>query len=130
MDFIGDNLTKIRNAVKARKRTTIIRYSKVMQKIISIMKEYGFIKDFSLIEEGNKKFIKINLKYSPKTGQSVIHEIKRVSTPGRHIYVSSKKLPSIKNNMGIAILTTDKGILTERDCKKLKVGGELICTIW
>jgi len=131
MDFIGDQLTAIRNAVMARNRTVKIRYSRIMNRIVEIMKEYGFISDF-VVENGenNKKYITITLKYSPRTGEPAIRGIKRVSTPGRHIYVGKDTLPVVKNNLGIAILTTDKGVMTERECRKRKIGGEIICYIW
>ncbi len=131
MDFIGNNLTKIRNAIMARKPSVKIHYSKILEKIAEKMLEYGFIRKYQVVNESNnKRSIIIELKYSKRTGEPVIHEIKRVSTPGRHLYVSARKLPVVKNNMGIAILTTDKGVKTERECRKENIGGELICYIW
>ncbi len=129
IDSVGDFLTIIRNGVLASKRQVIAPHSRLKQEIANILKDEGFIKD-ALVEdlENNKKQIKILLKYV--SGESVIHEINRVSTPGRRAYESHALIKPVIGNLGISILTTSKGVMTNKQARQRGVGGEVLCTVW
>lgn len=129
IDILGDFLTVIRNGVLASKKQVIAPYSKLKQEIAQILKDEGFIKEIIVEEdESNHKQIKIILKYVD--GESVIHEIKRISTPGRRMYESVASLKPVIGGLGISILTTNRGVITNKKAKQLAVGGEIICTVW
>jgi small subunit ribosomal protein S8 len=129
IDSIGDFLTIIRNGVMASKRQVVAPYSRLKEEVARILKHEGFIKD-ALVEDlgSNKKQIKIVLKYVG--GESVIHEIDRVSTPGRRSYSSHALLKPVIGNLGISILTTNKGVMTNKQARQQGVGGEVLCTVW
>lgn len=129
IDTVGDFLTIIRNGVLASKRQVVAPYSRLKQEIAHILKDEGFIKE-ALVEEAenNKKHIKIVLKYVG--GESVIHEIDRVSTPGRRKYESHALIKPVIGNLGISILTTSKGVMTNKQARQHGVGGEVLCTVW
>jgi len=128
-DPISDFLTRLRNAQKAKKKSVDIPASKMKIKIAEIMKNQGFISDFSVIETENKQgSINIKLKYSNSEG--VILGLERMSKPGIRKYVSNNKLPKVLNGLGVAIVSTSKGLLTDKEARKLGVGGEVICNIW
>jgi small subunit ribosomal protein S8 len=128
-DPIADFLTRVRNAIKAEKKTVQIPASKLKIGIAEIMKINRFVNDYSVIEkEGNKKFISIKLKYND--GINVIGGLRRISRPGIRRYVKSEKLPRVRNGLGIAVVTTSRGIMTGQQAKKLNIGGEVICAIW
>jgi small subunit ribosomal protein S8 len=128
-DPISDFLTRIRNAIKAEKKSVDIPASKFKESISNILKNTGFINDFSVIEsEDKKKFISIKLKYA--NGASVIVGLQRVSRPGIRRYVRHDELPRVKNGLGVAIVSTSKGLMTEKKARELKVGGEVICKVW
>ena len=129
IDAIGDFLTIIRNGLMASKRSVVAPYSKIKLEIVKILKEEGFIKDFEeVVDEANKKNIKVLLKYVD--GESVIHEIDRRSRPGRRAYEGISRLKPVIGKLGISILTTNKGIMTNKKAKELSVGGEVICSVW
>ncbi len=128
IDALGDFLTVIRNGLMASKRTVETPYSNIKVEIVKILKEEGFIRDYSIIEENSKKKIQIALKYVE--GESVIHELTRVSRPGRRMYGKTDNLKHIIGKLGISILTTNKGIMTDKKAKQLSVGGEIICSVW
>lgn len=129
VDTIGDFLTIIRNGIMASKRQLRIPYSRLKNEIATILKDEGFIKDFTVeAEEGSHKFLLVSLKYFK--GESVIHEIKRVSTPGRRIYNGIAKFKPVINGLGISILSTNQGVMTNKKARQLNVGGEIICTVW
>ena len=128
-DPIADYLTRIRNGITAGKKAVDIPASNMKKEISKILYEKKFIRNYIIIDDGPQKTIRVYLKYTP-TGSSVIHEIKRISKPGLRNYVNTKTFPRVKNNMGIAILTTSKGLLTAREAKRQNVGGEVLCTIW
>ncbi len=129
IDAIGDFLTIIRNGLMASKRTVVAPYSKIKFEIVKILKNEGFIKDFELVEsQSPKKEIKIFLKYVD--GESVIHELVRESKPSRRIYGKSSQLKFVIGKLGISIVTTNKGIMTNKEAKQLAVGGEVICSVW
>lgn len=126
-DPIAELLTKIRNASGARHRFVDLRYSKNKVKILEILKSQGFIENFLVNEENFK--IRVFLRYT-KTRDSVFHGLKRVSTCGLRKYIGYKDIPRIFNGMGIAILSTPKGIIDGESARKLKVGGEFLCAVW
>ncbi|MCX7820936.1 MAG: 30S ribosomal protein S8 [Brevinematales bacterium] len=127
MDIIADALTRIRNAIARKFPEVEVKKSGVVKNILDIMKKEGFIEDF-FVAEKNPYFFTIKLKYF--NGKSVITGIKRISKLGRRFYVSHKNLPRVYNNFGIAIVSTSKGVLTDREARELGVGGEVICYIW
>jgi small subunit ribosomal protein S8 len=128
-DPIADMLTRIRNASKARHEKVLVPRSRLKIRIAEVLREEGFIKDFVIHQEGPQGAITILLKYSPDR-EPVISEIKRVSKPGLRRYVPTDSIPRVLNGMGIAILSTSKGVMADREARKQKVGGELICTVW
>jgi small subunit ribosomal protein S8 len=128
-DPIGDMLTRIRNASSARHEKCLVPRSRLKIRIAEVLKEEGFIKDFIVHDDGPQGAITILLKYSADR-EPAISDIKRVSKPGLRRYVPTDSIPRILNGMGIAILSTSKGVLVDREARKQKVGGELICTVW
>ncbi len=129
IDAIGDFLTIIRNGLMASKRSVVAPYSKLKFEIVKILKEEGFVKDFEIVEEEpSKKLVKVFLKYVD--GESVIHEIVRKSTPGRRVYERASQMKFVIGKLGISIVTTNKGIMTNKKARELSVGGEVICSIW
>jgi small subunit ribosomal protein S8 len=138
MDTVSDFLSRIRNASLVYQEYTDAPYSKVNEAIAKILKEEGFIKDYEIIEESfqraknpenKKKLIRVHLKYGPNK-ERVINEIKRVSKPGRRIYVGKDEIPLVKAGLGVAILSTNKGIIPGYKARKLGVGGEVLCYVW
>jgi small subunit ribosomal protein S8 len=128
-DTVADYLTRIRNAKNARHPKVDIPASNMKKELSRILKDYGYIKDYLLIDDKKSGYIRIYLKYDTN-GDSVIRGLKRISTPGLRRYVSSKEIPRVYNNLGIAILSTPRGVVSDRDAKKLNVGGEVVCHVW
>ena len=129
-DPIGDMLTRVRNASSARHEKVLVPASNLKARIAEVLKAEGFIQDFVLHkDESHQGAITILLKYGPDR-EPAISDIKRVSKPGLRRYVPTDSIPRILNGMGIAILSTSKGVLVDREARKQKVGGELICTVW
>jgi small subunit ribosomal protein S8 len=128
-DPIGDMLTRIRNSVMAKKKEVVVEpASKLKMAILDVLKREGYIEGYRVEGEGVKKRIIVYLKYYQ--GKPVIQVIERVSKPGRRIYVGVDEIPKVYNGLGIAILSTSKGVLSDREAKKLRVGGELICKVF
>jgi len=127
-DPIADMLTRIRNAGRAGKREVRIKASKVCEGVAAVLKEEGYINDYDRIDDGLQGLIRVTLKYSEE-GDSVIGDLQRVSKPGRRIYKTVDELPEVLGGMGIAVVSTSKGIMSDRNCRKQNVGGELICTV-
>ena len=127
-DPIADFLTRMRNALKAEKKTVDIPLSKMKAGIADIMKKTNFIADYSVIEAEGKKYLSIKLKYN--NGISVIEGLRRVSKPGIRKYVKYESLPRVRNGLGVAVVSTSKGLMTEKEARKLQIGGEVICAIW
>ena len=127
-DPIADMLTRIRNALMARKEEVVIPASRIKKEIARILKEEGFIEDYRIEEDPVQDKIVIKLKYYK--GESVIRGLKRVSKPGRRIYVSKDELPKVLGGLGIAIISTSRGVMTDKECRKLGIGGEYICDVW
>lgn len=128
-DPIADYLTRIRNACKAGHPWVEIPASKLKARISLVLREKGYIKDFILIEDGKQGMLRLLLKYQ-EDGRPVIYEIERVSKPGRRIYVKSTDIPRVNNGLGIGILSTSHGIVTDIEARKMQVGGEYLCKIW
>ena len=129
-DTISDMLTRIRNANMVKHQIVQIPSTKMSVAISGILKEEGYIEDFEQYSENNKHYLLISLKYMGKSRQPVICKLKRVSKPGLRVYSSSKKLPKVLNNLGIAIVSTSKGVMTNLKAKELGIGGEVLCYIW
>jgi len=129
-DTISDMLTRIRNANMVKHQIVQIPATRMSFSIAEILKDEGFIKDFESYEESNKKYLLISLKYSGKTRKPVISKIERISKPGLRVYSNSKKLPKVLDNLGIAIIPTSKGVMTNLKAKELGIGGEVLCYIW
>ena len=128
-DPIADMLTRIRNASRAEHEKVDIPSSKLKLKVASILKGEGFIRNFRLIEDRRQGTLRVYLKYGPGN-EKMISGVVRVSTPGRRVYVTAEKIPTVLGGMGVAILSTSKGVMTERESRKLKVGGELLAVVW
>ena len=129
-DTISDMLTRIRNANMVKHQIVQIPVTKMSLAIANILKEEGFITDFENYQEGQIKYLLLSLKYLGKSRKSVINEIKRVSKPGLRVYTNSKELPRVLDNLGIAIISTSKGVMTNLKAKELGIGGEVLCYIW
>ena len=127
-DPIADMLTRIRNAVRANKRQVNVRASKICEGIAAALKKEGYIEDFDRIDDGKQGVLRVVLKYDPQ-GQSAITEIRRMSKPGCRRYASIDTLPRVLGGMGVAIVSTSKGIISDRSCRENKVGGEVLCTV-
>lgn len=128
-DPIADFLTRIRNAAKANHTKVDIPSSRIKREVAKILRDYRYIKNFLNIDDGKQGIIRIYLKYD-ENEKSVIKKIIRISKPGLRNYVGTKEIPMILNNLGIAILSTSKGIITGKKAKELCVGGEILCYIW
>src|SRR4030042_4160225 len=124
-DPIADMLTRIRNAIRIGKNDVSVKASNICEGIASVLKQEGYIGDFSRIDDGNQGILKITLKYD-QNGSPVISEISRVSKPGRRIYSPVDKLPHVLAGFGIAIVSTSKGVMSDRNCRKDNIGGEIL----
>ncbi len=131
-DPIADMLTRIRNAIMAEHTEVLIPASKIKVNIARILKEEGFIKDYEVTDDRPQPMIRIMLKYvgDGKNREPVLRGLKRVSKPGRRIYVKKEDIPWVLSGMGIAILSTSKGVMTGQKARRLGVGGEVLCYVW
>lgn len=129
-DTISDMLTRIRNATMVKHQIVQIPVTKMSLAIATILKEEGFIEDFENYQEDKQNYLLLSLKYKGKSRNSVISKIKRVSKPGLRVYTNSKELPKVLDNLGIAIMSTPKGVMTNFKAKELGIGGEVLCYIW
>lgn len=129
-DPIADMLTRIRNALTAKHETVEVPASKIKVAIAEILVKEGYVKSFEIVENAVQNTILITLKYAPNKSQKVVTGLKRVSTPGLRVYAGVDNLPRVLNGMGIAILSTSKGILTDKDAKEQHIGGEVLAYIW
>ncbi len=127
-DPIADMLTRIRNAVRINKSEVNIKASKICEGIAAVLKEEGYIEDYDIIDDGKQGILRATLKYDGN-GRSIINEITRTSRPGRRVYLSVDKLPHVLGGMGIAIVSTSKGIMSDRSCRRDNVGGEILCMV-
>jgi len=129
-DPIADMLTRIRNANSAKHDTVDVPASKVKISIVDILLKEGYIKGYEIIEDGVKKTMRITLKYGKTKNEKVISGIKRISKPGLRVYANRDDLPKVLNGLGTAIVSTNKGIITDREARKGNVGGEVIAFVW
>ena len=127
-DPISDFLTRIRNAAKAKKVRVDIPASKMKISLAEILKKQNFIRDYQVVEDNKQNIISIILRYTD--GESAISGLKRVSTPGLRIYKNAKDLPRVLNGLGVAVISTSKGLLTDKDARQQSIGGEVVCYIW
>jgi small subunit ribosomal protein S8 len=128
-DPLADMLTRIRNASSARHSKADIPASKIKVNLARILKSEGYIKNYKLLKDQRHGILRIYVKYD-KANQGIITGLERVSKPGRRVYVKKRDIPFVLNGMGISVLSTPKGILTDREARKENVGGELLCNIW
>ena len=128
-DPIADVLTRIRNAVRNGSKEVRLRRSQLAGNICQVLKDEGYIRGFDTIEDATQGLIRVELKYGPK-GEPLMSVLKRQSKVGRRLYVSVEGLPKVQNGMGISIVSTNRGVLSDRKCRKLNVGGELLCTVY
>jgi small subunit ribosomal protein S8 len=128
-DPIADMLTRIRNAQKAGKEVVSVPASKMKIAIAHILREEGFIKNYKCVRDEKQGQLKVALKYSEE-GQGAIRELARRSVPSRRVYLSCEKLPFVRNGFGVGIVSTSRGIMTDRDARKMNMGGEYICSVF
>ena len=124
----ADMLTRIRNANRVGRRLVLIPKSKICTGIAQVLKDEGYIEEFDVIDDGKQGQLRVKLKYS-MAGDKVIHEIERLSKPGRRVYNKVEELPKVLNGMGIAVVSTSKGVMSDRRAREANVGGELLCTV-
>ena len=128
-DPIADMLTRIRNANTVKHETVDVPASNIKKEIARILLEEGFVRGYDVIEDGKQGIIRIQLKYG-QTGERVISGLKRISKPGMRVYADKHEVPRVLNGLGISIISTSKGILTDKQARKENVGGEVICYVW
>jgi len=128
-DPIADMLTRIRNAVRIERPEVEMPSSKSKVGIAEVLRREGYIWDFDVVEQSPQNMLRIHLKYGPN-GEQVIQRIKRESKPGRRVYAGVRELPDVLQGLGISILSTNKGVLSNREARKQGVGGEVLCTVW
>lgn len=128
-DPIADMLTRIRNAVRVRKKQVSIPSSKIKKGIAEVLKTEGYIQGYDVIDDNRQGILRVDLKYGPR-GEDVIHALDRVSTGGRRVYGGVGDLPRVLDGLGIAIVSTNRGVLSDRSCRELGVSGEFLCTVY
>ena len=129
-DPIADMLTRIRNANTAKHDTVDVPASKMKIAIADILLNEGYITKYDIVEDGNFKTIRITLKYGVDKNEKVITGLKRISKPGLRVYASSEELPRVLGGLGTAIISTNQGVITDKEARKLQIGGEVLCFIW
>jgi small subunit ribosomal protein S8 len=129
-DTIGDMLTRIRNANMARHQTTHVPSTRMTRSIAIVLKAEGFITDFAEVGEGVKKDLLITMKYRGRNRQPIINTLQRISKPGLRVYSNRQELPRVLGGIGIAIISTSSGIMTDREARRTGVGGEVLCYVW
>ncbi len=128
-DPIADMLTRIRNANVVKHETVDVPASNIKKELARILLEEGFVRGYDVIEDGKQGIIRIQLKYG-QTGERVISGLKRISKPGMRVYAAKHEIPRVLNGLGISVISTSKGILTDKQARKENVGGEVICYVW
>jgi small subunit ribosomal protein S8 len=131
-DPIADMLTRVRNALRRQHQAVSIPHSRLNEAVARVLKEEGYIEDFQVLPEKPRPVLRIKLKYvgDRRNREPVITDLQRVSKPGRRIYVSSDEIPWVLNGMGIAVLTTSRGVMTGHKARRLGIGGEVLCKVW
>ena len=127
-DPIADTLTILRNALHARKETVEFPASKLLERLMGLFKNDGYIEDFRLLKDNKQGVLKVYLKYA--NSKPSIIGIKRISRPGLRVYADNGRIPRVLSGLGTAVLSTSKGVITDREARKLKIGGEVVCYIW
>lgn len=127
-DPIADMLTRIRNAVRVRRQHVNVRASKVCQGVAAVLKQEGYIEDYRRVEDDRQDVLRIYLKYGP-AGEQIITDIQRLSRPGRRVYCAVGNLPRPRGGLGLAILSTSQGVMSDRQARQANVGGEVLCTV-
>ncbi len=127
-DPISDYLTRIRNASKAKKLRVDIPASNMKRSLTEILKRQKFIEDYTVVEDNKQNILRIQLRYA--SGTPAISGLKRISTPGLRVYKGAKELPRVLNGLGIAVISTQKGLLTDKEARQEALGGEVVCYIW
>lgn len=128
-DPVADMLTRIRNGNMVQKESVDVPASRIKEEIATVLKDEGFIKDYQRIAKGPQGTLRLYLKYA-KGGQKVISGLKRISKPGLRVYVKKDEIPKVLGGLGIAILSTSKGIMTDKNARKTGIGGEVVCYVW
>lgn len=128
-DPIADMLNRIRNAYAIERETVDVPASRLKEGILEVLKREGYINDFRRYDDGLQGVLRIYLKYGPR-GERVINELKRISKPGRRVYAKVDEIPVVKNGLGVSVVTTPRGVLSDRECRNQRLGGEVLCTIW
>lgn len=128
-DPIADMLTRIRNANRVYKDSVDIPYSKVKQSILDLLKAEGFIKNYEVLESDGHRMLRVFLKYGPNR-EHVITGVRRISKPGLRVYVKSHEVPKVLGGLGIAVISTPRGLMTDRDARQQGIGGEVVCYVW
>ena len=128
-DLVADSITRVRNAAMRKLDVTTLMHSKLVEAVMVVFQNKGYIESFNVVEKGNKKFIKVVLKYDDN-GNSVVTEVKKISKPGRRVYKGIRDMKLFKNGYGTVVVSTSKGVLSNEDAHKAGVGGELLCSIW
>ncbi len=128
-DPIADMLTRIRNACAARKESVEVPWSKLKETLLQILREEGFVGDCVIIEKESKPWLRVVLRYDQQN-RPLISGLRRVSKPGLRVYVGVDEIPSVRQGLGIAILSTPAGVLTDREARQKRVGGEVLCSVW
>ena len=129
-DPIADYLTRLRNAIMAKHRVVEVPASNLKKEITKILFEKGYILNYKFVEDGPQGTIKVALKYDPVTRENAIKHLKRVSTPGLRKYTGYKDMPRVINGLGIAVLSTSKGVMTDKEAAQQKIGGEVLCYVY
>ena len=129
-DPLADLLTRVRNANKAKHEKVDVPASNLKSHVARILKDEGYIKNYKLIKDAKQGILRIYLKYEGETKKQVISGLRQLSKPGRRRYVGTDHIPSVLRGLGVTILSTSKGVMTDKDARKLKVGGELLCSVW
>ena len=129
-DTISDTLTRIRNAILAKHQVVQVSSTKITRNLIEVLKQEGFIEHFDETQDELKKLLLITLRYKGKNKRSIITKIKRISKPGLKVYAKHKELPKVLNGIGIAIISTSKGIMTDKQARYFGLGGEVLCYVW
>ncbi|PID88694.1 MAG: 30S ribosomal protein S8 [Bacteroidia bacterium] len=129
-DPIADYLTRIRNGIQAKHRIVEVPASKLKKEITKVLFDKGYILNYKFVEEGPQGIIKIALKYHPESKISAIKKLERVSRPGLRKYSNTENLPRVLNGLGVAILSTSKGVMTDKEARRLEIGGEVLCYVY
>lgn len=128
-DPIADMLTRIRNAVSIAEREVDVPASNIKKSLAQVLVSEGYLKSVNEVTEGVKAILRIQLKYGPKR-TSIIHSIQRTSKPGRRAYVKAKSVPVVRGGLGVAVISTSRGLMSDREARRQNVGGEVICEVW